>query len=67
MLNIKCRLVCALAISTMSGGMVLAAEADLQKQIDEVRSALPKFDHQRTDPTDTIVRTAWDPACSAAT
>ena len=43
MLNINHRLFCALGIFTMSGGIVFAAEADLQKQIDEVRSALPKF------------------------
>jgi len=43
MLNMKQALVCALAIFTVSGGIAVAAEADLQKQIDEVRSALPKF------------------------
>ena len=43
MLNIKQKSVCAVAIFTVSGGIALAAEADLQKQIDEVRSALPKF------------------------
>jgi hypothetical protein len=43
MVNIWDRLFCSLAIFTMSGGVVFAAETDLQKQIDEVRSALPKF------------------------
>ena len=43
MLNIEHKLGCALAIFALSGGIALAAEADLQKQIDEVKSALPKF------------------------
>lgn len=43
MLNIKYGLVCSLAIFTTSAGLVFGAETDLQKQIDDVRNALPKF------------------------
>jgi len=43
MLNIEHKLGCALAIYALSGGIAFAADGDLQKQIDEVRSALPKF------------------------
>ena len=39
----KSTLVCGAAFVALSGGIALAAEADLQKQIDEVKGALPKF------------------------
>ena len=41
--NFKSTLVFATTFFALSSGVVLAAEADLQKQIDEVKSALPKF------------------------
>jgi len=43
MLSIKSKLICAATCFVLSGGVAVAAEADLQKQIDEVRGALPKF------------------------
>ena len=42
MMGIKGKALLAAGIFAL-GGAALAAEADLQKQIDEVRSALPKF------------------------
>jgi len=41
--NFKSTLVYATTFFALSSGVVLGAEADLQKQIDEVKSALPKF------------------------
>ena len=35
--------VCVATFVALSSGIALAAEADLQKQIDEVKGALPKF------------------------
>jgi hypothetical protein len=39
----KTTLVCAATFLALGSGIALAAEADLQKQIDEVKGALPKF------------------------
>ena len=43
MFGIKSKSVCAAALFALGGGVAVAAEADLQKQIDEVKGALPKF------------------------
>ena len=43
MFRIKTRTACIATLFALSGGIAAAAEADLQKQIDEVRGALPKF------------------------
>jgi len=43
MLSFKINSICAATIFVLSGGIALAADADLQKQIDEVKGALPKF------------------------
>ena len=43
MLGIKSKSVCAAALFALGSAVAVAAEADLQKQIDEVKGALPKF------------------------
>ena len=43
MLSIKTKTAWMATLFALSGGVAVAAEADLQKQIDEVRGALPKF------------------------
>ena len=43
MSSIKTRMLCIATFFALFGGVAVAAEADLQKQIDEVRGALPKF------------------------
>ena len=42
-MNIKSVTISVATLFALSGGVALAAEADLQKQIDEVKGALPKF------------------------
>ena len=41
--NFKSTVICATTFFALGSGVALGAEADLQKQIDEVKSALPKF------------------------
>ena len=43
MWSTRTKTIATATLFALSGGVAVAAEADLQKQIDEVRSALPKF------------------------
>jgi hypothetical protein len=43
MSSVKRTIACIATLFALSGGVAVAAEAELQKQIDEVKGALPKF------------------------